>query len=193
MSITDLDLVPGRTCGECTVCCSVMAIDKPDIQKAAGVTCRYCDNGCTIYETRPHICRSFHCGWRQLPILDDAWRPDRSGVFVEIEESEGETDFNLILIGNPLKTVRQDWFIDFVRTGVGGRVQLYLSIPGPLGFKGAEVLLTTRQMFEAANTSRAAVKELLEKELKRLKAHDFEPRVFQYRGHDFGVSDHSES
>jgi hypothetical protein len=186
MSITDLDLVPGRACGECTACCSVMAIDKPDIQKAAGVLCRYCKNGCTIYESRPQVCRSFHCGWRQLPVLDDNWRPDRSGVFVEVEEIDGETAFSLILIGNPLKTVRQDWFIDFVRTGVGGRVMLYLSLPGPQGFQGAQVTLTTRQMFEAANTSRTQVKALLEQDLKRLKAHNFEPRVFQHRGNDFG-------
>jgi hypothetical protein len=163
-----------------------MAIDKPDIQKAAGVLCRHCQDGCSIYEIRPQVCRSFHCGWRQLPILDDDWRPDRSGVFVEVEEIDGETAISLILIGNPLKTVRQDWFIAFVRTGVGGRVPLHLGIPGPTGFKGASLPLNTRQMFEAANTSRAQVKDLLEKELKRLKAHAFEPRVFQYRGNDFG-------
>jgi hypothetical protein len=186
MSIPDLDLVPGRECGACTVCCVVMAIDKPDIQKAAGVMCRYCRDGCTIYETRPHVCRSFHCGWRQLPILDEAWRPDRSGVFVEVEEIDGETALSLILIGNPLKTVRQDWFLDFVRTGIGGRVPLHLGIPGPPGFQGAQVPLTTRQMFEAANTSRARVKEMLEQDLKRLKAHAFEPRLFDHHGHDFG-------
>jgi hypothetical protein len=185
MIITDLDLVPRRECGACTACCSVMAIDKPDIQKAAGALCRYCDGGCTIYETRPHVCQGFYCGWRQLPILDDTWRPDRSDVFVEVEEIDGETALSLILIGNPLKTVRQDWFLDFVMTGVGGHIPLYLAIPGPPGFKGAEVPLTTRQMADAAATSRARVKELVEKELKRLKAHVFEPRTFKHSGNAF--------
>jgi len=163
-----------------------MAIDKPDIQKQAGVTCRHCRNGCTIYETRPSLCRNYHCAWRQLPILDDGWRPDRSGVFVELEEIEGETAISMILIGNPLKTVRQPWFIDFVATGVKGNLTLYLGIPGPPGFKGASLPLTTRQMAEAAATSRARVKELLEKELKRLTAYAFEPRTFKYSGNDLG-------
>lgn len=186
MKITDLEPVPGRQCGGCTACCSVMAIDKPDIQKPAGVLCRFCQNGCTIYETRPHVCQGFYCGWRQLPILDDRWRPDRSGVFVEVEEIDDETAISLILIGNPLKTVRQDWFLDFVRTGVGGHVPLHLGIPGPPGFKGASVPLNTRQMFEACAVSRARVKELLEQDLKRLRMHDFERRLFAHRGHDFG-------
>ena len=186
MKITDLEPVPGRACGACTACCSVMAIDKPEIQKPAGVLCRYCQDGCTIYDTRPPVCAGFYCGWRQLPILDENWRPDRSGVFVEVEEIEGETAISLILIANPLKTVRQDWFLDFVRTGVQGRVPLYLGIPGPPGFKGAEVPLTTRQMAEAAAISRAKVKELVEKDLKRLQAHAFEKRVIRHSGADFG-------
>lgn len=186
MKITDLDLVPGRTCGDCTVCCSVMAIDKPDIQKQAGVTCRHCQGGCAIYETRPSLCRHYHCAWRQLPFLDDSWRPDRSGVFMELEETDGETTISVILIGNPLKTVRQTWFIDFVATGVKGGLALHLGIPGPPGFMGASLPLSTRQMAEAAVTSRARVKDLLEKELKRLAGHSFEPRRFQYSGNDVG-------
>jgi len=187
MKVYDLDLVAGRTCGECTVCCTVMAIDKPDLQKEAGVTCRHCRDGCTIYDTRPKLCRDFHCGWRQLPILDDGWRPDRSGVFVEIEVIDGETALSLILVGNALRIVRQPWFIDFIATGVRGHVPIYLGIPGPRGFKGASPTLNTRQMFMAAGGGRSPVKDLLEKELKRLQAHSFEPRVFHYSGHDLGT------
>ncbi len=164
-----------------------MAIDKPDMQKEAGVTCRHCRSGCAIYEERPALCREFHCGWRQLPILNDDWRPDRSGVFVEIEVIDGETALSLVLIGNPLKTVRQTWFIDFITTGVRGNVPLHLGIPGPPGFQGASLPLNTRQMVEAAGASRTRVKDLLEKELKRLAAHRFEPRIFKHSGHNMGA------
>jgi hypothetical protein len=184
MKFYDLDLVPERSCGECTLCCTVMAIDKPDMQKQAGVACRHCSGGCTIYETRPALCREYHCAWRQLPILDDGWRPDRSGVFAEVEVIDGETALSLVLVGNPLKTVRQPWFIDFVITGVRGHVPLHLGIPGPPGFKGASLPITTRQMFEAAGISRARVKDLLEQELRRLASHPFEPRVIVNSGHD---------
>jgi hypothetical protein len=181
----DLDLVPGRSCGDCTLCCTVLAIDQPEMQKEAGVPCRHCQDGCAIYETRPVLCRDYHCGWRQLPILDDGWRPDRSGVFVEVEVIEGETAISMVLVGNPLKTVRQTWFIDFVITGVRENVPLHLGIPGPRGFQGASLPLNTRQMAEAAGIARARVKDLLEKELKRLRAFDFEPRAIRNTGHDF--------
>jgi hypothetical protein len=187
MRIYDLDLVPGRACGDCTLCCTVLAIDQPDIQKEAGVTCRHCRDGCAIYEARPVLCRDYHCGWRQLPILDEDWRPDRSGVFVEVEVIDGETAISMVLVGNPLKTVRQTWFIDFVITGVRANVPLHLGIPGPQGFQGASLPLNTREMTEAASNSRARTKELLEKELKRLKAFRFEPRVITNSGHAFGL------
>jgi len=184
MTDYDIALVPGRTCGDCTLCCTVMAIDKPDIQKEAGVTCRHCARGCTIYETRPALCRDYHCGWRQLPILDDDWRPDKSGVFVELEPVDGETGISLVLVGNPLKTVRQTWFIDFIITGVRGNVPLLLGILGPKGHQGASLLLNTQQMHAAAGISRARVKELLEMELKRLSAYRFAPRVIVNTGNN---------
>ena len=136
MTSYDIGLVPGRQCGDCTVCCTVMAIDKPEIQKEAGVTCRHCVGGCTIYDTRPPLCRDYYCGWRQLPILDESWRPDRSGVYVEVEPVEGTTGLSLVLVGNPLKTVRQTWFIDFIAIGVKGQVPLSLGILGPEGIPG---------------------------------------------------------
>ena len=187
MASFDIDLVPGRSCGDCTVCCTAMAIDKPDIQKEAGVTCRHCKAGCSIYQTRPALCRDYHCGWRQLPILDDGWRPDRSGVFLEFEPVGEQTGMSLVLTGNPLKTVRQSWFVDFVAIGVDGGVPLLLGIPGPRGHQGASLLLNTRPMLEAVRTSRARVKDLLEKELKLLQSYDFPPRRFAHSGHDVGA------
>jgi hypothetical protein len=181
-----LDLVPGRSCGDCAVCCTVMAIDKPDIQKAAGVTCRYCKGGCTIYDTRPSLCRDYHCGWRQLPFLGDNWRPDRSGVYVEVEETEEGTGISLVLVGNPLKTVRQAWFVDFVAWAMANDVLLSLGVPGPPGHQGAALPLNTVEMAAAARGARAQVKTLLELELKRLQAHDFAPRAIVNTGHDFG-------
>jgi hypothetical protein len=164
-----------------------MAIDRPEIQKEAGVTCRHCKNGCAIHDTRPQLCRDYHCGWRQLAILDDSWRPDRSGVFVEVEPLEGTTGLSLVLVGNPLKTVRQPWFIDFVATGVRANVPLALGIPGPRGHQGASLLLNTEDMLAAAKSSRAEVKAVLEQELKLLRDYDFPPRVIVNTGNDLGA------
>jgi hypothetical protein len=183
-----IDLVPGRDCGGCTVCCTVMAIDKPEIQKEAGATCRHCTNaGCAIYAARPSLCRDYHCGWRQLPILDESWRPDRSGVFVELEPVEDETGISLVLVGNPLRTVRQSWFIDFVAVGIQGGVKLLLGIPGPAGHQGASVLLNGPEMARAAAGPRAGVRQQLEKELARLRAYPFPRRPRVNQGNDVGL------
>lgn len=164
-----------------------MAIDKPDIQKEAGVTCRYCRGGCTIKDHWPVLCREYFCGWRRLKIMDDNWRPDRSGVLAEVELRGGALHISLVLAANPLKTVRQPWFADFVAYGVRNGTQLFLGLPGPPGHQGASLLITTRQMWEAAGFSRAAVRTLLEAELKRLQAYDFPLRVIRNGGHNVGL------
>jgi hypothetical protein len=107
-------------------------------------------------------------------------------VYVEAEPVGGTIGLSLVLIGNPLKTVRQPWFIDFVATGVKGHVPLVLGIPGPKGHQGSSVLLNTREMLAAARHSRAEIKDLLEKELKRLKAYDFPRRVIVNTGNNVG-------
>ncbi len=185
------DTVPGRVCGACTVCCTVPAIDNPQIQKAAGATCRHCDAGCAIYATRPDVCVGYFCGWRQLEILGEDWRPDKSGVFAELETDipehlQSSVGVSLMLIGNPLKTIRQPWFLDFVATGLQGGVPLFLALPGPAGHKGAKVSLNTPEMTRAASGPRAAVKALLEKALQVLTRYDFKPHIMRHGGHDMG-------
>ena len=43
----------------------------------------------------------------------------------------------LMLVDNPLRTVRQRWFQDFVATGVMNSIPLFLSLPGPPGCQAA--------------------------------------------------------
>ena len=185
--MTEIAPLSGRRCGECTVCCTAMAIDKPEIQKEAGVTCRYCQGGCTIQDHWPALCRDYFCGWRRLKSMDESWRPDRSGVLAEVEQDGGDIHLSLVLVANPLKTLRQPWFVDFVAAWVRKGLPLSLGIPGPPGHQGAALPITTRQMWEAAGTSRAQVKALLEEELKRLQAYDFPPRLIRHSGNDVGA------
>ncbi len=63
---------PARECGSCNLCCDILevsAVDKPVNQ-----LCRHWETGtgCSIYEHRPQMCRSFRCAWHQGH-LDDAW------------------------------------------------------------------------------------------------------------------------
>lgn len=72
----------GRVCGECGLCCKVVAF--PELEKPRGVWCRHYAKGagCTIHETRPDACRKFFCSWLSHIEFDDEWRPDRAGFFM---------------------------------------------------------------------------------------------------------------
>lgn len=85
-----MELVLDRVCGACTACCRELTIDDPALRKPAAVLCPHCDagRGCTAYASRPQTCRDWHCGWRSLPWLSDALRPDRSGLLVLVEAGE---------------------------------------------------------------------------------------------------------
>ena len=63
-------LVPGRSCGECSLCCKLLRIEA--FNKPVGTWCSHCApgrGGCTIYETRPTECRDFYCAWLTTPAL----------------------------------------------------------------------------------------------------------------------------
>lgn len=189
-----MTLVPGRSCGDCTVCCTWLAIDKPEIQKESGVTCHHCTaKGCGIYETRYPICRDYYCGWRGMDIFDESWRPDRSGVFpyVETEGIAENFDFSvgigLMLVDNPLKTVRQRWFQEFVVTGIMNSIPLFLSLPGPRGYQAATCSLNTEEMLEAIK--RGTEKEALERAVKLLRNWDFPRAVITHTGNDVAGND----
>src|SRR2546423_15078652 len=83
-SIKSLHLVPDRDCGPCTACCKELTIESAELKKPPGIACVHCvtEKGCGIYETRPPVCRVWFCGWRQMPNLDDSWRPDRPEILV---------------------------------------------------------------------------------------------------------------
>lgn len=78
---------PERTCGGCTMCCRVMAIDADDGTElsANDAWCRHCDRGkgCTIYAERPKVCKAFRCGWLEGDFADED-RPDRSKIIALI-------------------------------------------------------------------------------------------------------------
>ncbi len=78
--------VPGRECGECTLCCKVMAIEQ--ISKPASTWCPHCKpgRGCRIYPERPDECRTFNCLWLVNDRLDEHWRPSKSKLVLTTSE-----------------------------------------------------------------------------------------------------------
>lgn len=72
----------GRTCDGCTMCCKLMKVE----EKPSGQWCQHCiiATGCSIYETRPGECRTFHCGYLRMPQIGEEWRPSESKMVIAI-------------------------------------------------------------------------------------------------------------
>jgi len=84
----DEHLVPERTCGECTVCCVSLRIEEPELTKRADVPCPNLLStvkGCAIYNSRPAVCRTWYCGWRIMPFVNEDMRPDKSKVLIKTD------------------------------------------------------------------------------------------------------------
>jgi hypothetical protein len=180
-------LVPGRQCGDCKICCVLPPIDEPEMQKQTNATCRHrLAGGCDIYETRPSVCRTYFCGWRQLAFLDEDWRPDISGVLIEsgTQATVGAQSLVLTLVANPLKTVREPRFQDFIRKAIEQNRSIFLCLPGRRGQAKAALALNTPEMRSAAAQSRAEVKLALENIVRRLNAHTFVPYAIKHSGND---------
>lgn len=84
-----------RTCGTCTACCKIMAID--ELEKPASVWCHHCEiaKGCKIYESRPDSCRKFKCLWLTDPRLPDSMRPDKTKAVFHVEKDKGRLKVNV--------------------------------------------------------------------------------------------------
>lgn len=85
MPQTGTDIVPGRSCGDCTLCCKLLAV--AELTKPRDVWCAHCKpgRGCLIYETRPRNCRLFHCGYLKSADLAEEWKPSRSRIVLAPE------------------------------------------------------------------------------------------------------------
>lgn len=54
-------------CGDCRLCCRIMAVNDLDPPKPRNQWCEHVEMsvGCRIYEIRPPTCRDFECMWLQ--------------------------------------------------------------------------------------------------------------------------------
>ncbi len=127
-----------NSCGDCTVCCHSLKV--VELEKPAGIYCLHClpGKGCGIYETRFETCRTFLCGYRQVPQLDEKWRPDRSGILMMMQDVENLPEehrasgkgINFVILGGE-KAILQPGFAEYVATLVSRNVAIYLSADTP--------------------------------------------------------------
>ena len=160
-----------RSCGECTVCCTALAIETAELRKAPGVACVHCTaTGCGVYQTRYPICRTYFCGWFGLPDLDDDWRPDRSGILISpYTAAEREGIEFLVLGGEP--AIRRPAFLAVLGALLRDGTPVFLAVPGPKGHYPARVQLNDT----LSRTDPARHGDALASALRAAKGHRFEP------------------
>lgn len=181
-----MNLVPNRECGECTICCKVLVIDEPDLQKLPGITCPNCKAGagCQIYDTRPAVCRGFFCGWRVLPELREDWRPDRSGIIIRMMKEYIPPGLNPVglrfLVVGRTDVIFSPGFVEYLGRLIMNRVAVFLSIRGPDGFSDVMVLLNDHLAPAVASRDRNKVVKILSDALDALSKNKFEPVVLKH-------------
>lgn len=104
-----------RICGDCKLCCDgTMAGKALGHVFYRGRPCHFLgDNGCTIYESRPHDpCRTFKCEWlkddgTQFP---DWMKPNQSGIIMTKRRlPTGDFYYAVIESGRPMQAKYLAW------------------------------------------------------------------------------------
>lgn len=67
-----------RECGDCTLCCTLLAVK--ELGKKAQTACEHekCSK-CSIYESRPQSCRDFECLWLK-GVVPESVKPNKCHV-----------------------------------------------------------------------------------------------------------------
>jgi hypothetical protein len=167
------ELVPNRTCGGCTVCCRELTVDIPELRKPSGIPCDHCDEGrgCRVYATRPALCRDWHCGWRGLSDLDDAWRPDRCGVLIlSADEADVPPEYSggpgyRLQLTRPLSPAMWDSLAHWIMRLIGDGIPVFVSVSGRPGHSTGRVFLNDGLKHAARLGDHAEVSRLLERAL----------------------------
>lgn len=135
-------LVADRACGPCNVCCVDLTIDEPALRKPQGIRCPNArpDNGCAIYQDRPHTCRTFFCGWRMMKWVKPTLRPDTSGVLFNLRQAgrpDDPTAMGVVLTLLRKEALKAEGLAETVAAAVASGAPVWVRIPGPPGYTSA--------------------------------------------------------
>jgi hypothetical protein len=75
----EIELVAGRACDGCVMCCKVFPIPETGKQDFALCPQARREEGCANHDARPETCREFFCLWRLDASLGDDWKPSVAG------------------------------------------------------------------------------------------------------------------
>lgn len=183
-------LVPNRACGACSVCCTALPVDSPELRKPPGEPCVHVDGrgGCGVYGRRFPVCRDFHCGWRHLPLLDEGWRPDRCGVLILFETDEAAIPAGYplrpavkFLVTGPPGAIERIEFLRYLNGLIFHGVPIFLAAPGPRGCFPVRTFLNVALKAAVEASDKTEMIRILRQRWDLLLDGDFEPVRFGRR------------
>ena len=175
----DSPILPGRSCGTCTLCCKVLKIE--EMAKPQGNWCPQCDigTGCKIYEDRPKECATFYCGYLTWPEVDERWFPATSKMVI-VSELDGKRIAIHVDPGRPAAW-RGAPFFDQIKSWSYAGAQDMAQVVACVG-KRAIVILPDEEVDLGAvdDDERIITVEIIEngnRKLKALKMKADDPRI----------------
>jgi hypothetical protein len=94
--------------------------------------------GCSIYDIRPSVCRTWYCGWRLIPSLADHWRPDQSKLLIRFDGS----DYTIQPTGiSHISKLLTDEALELIGGMIASDISVSISIPTKPGFCSANATL----------------------------------------------------
>lgn len=126
--------IKDRECGSCSVCCISLRISEPTLKKVADTRCANLkpQGGCSIYEDRPSVCKTWFCGWRILDEVDESLRPDKCGLLVK---ERGDMSVTLMLIKGKSNRIMWDKrTLELIRKLRERNVSVSTSVPTKVGY-----------------------------------------------------------
>jgi len=160
--------IPGRDCGECSACCIALRIEEDKFEKHADEPCPHLCNGCSIYATRPNVCRTWYCGWRYMEGLDELWRPDLSKILLRLQGGD-RSGLILQTLSVPQDVLTTSRTLELVGSLIENNMPVFISVPGKAGHCSAILEITqrlapaveARNLAEAQAAMRGAVEHAL--------------------------------
>ena len=162
----------GRSCGSCTLCCTLVPVHLEDGYKPANERCRHqCSRGCKIYARRGNPCRLWSCRWLFDPTMREVRRPDRLGVVVDpmldvIRTEQGEAEVVQFWVDPKRRDAHRDpalrrWLAGMNRPAIVryGAVEGFLLVPPALMREGEWAELESTFDAGCGNFSRLSAAE----------------------------------
>jgi len=125
-----------------------------------------------VYETRPPVCRTWFCGWRQFKFIHSALRPDTAGVLVRVGTEDVPptyaTNVTLEFAVMRRSALKSPGLAETIAAAVNANIATFLvAVPDQPGLSSTRLLLNDALAAPVRIRDKGAVLRILDAMLTR--------------------------